>query len=404
MKLADRMSWIGTETAFKVLQQINEFPEERRNKIISFAIGEPDFNTPEHIKKAGIDAIANDQTHYVSSGGLPELKEEIAKFASSQRNIEITPDMVQVFNSGKMTIGMSILACMDAGDEVIYPNPGYPIYESMIDTFGGKSIPFLLDEENNWNYDTDKLRGMITDKTKMIILNSPQNPTGGLLSIENLNAIAEICIDNDLWVLSDEIYAEFVFDETHEFHSIAEIPGMQERTIILDGFSKFFAMTGWRLGYAIANPEVTKSFGTLATNFISCAPPFVQLAGVEALKADKAPSYNMVKTFHERRDLIVQMLNEIEGVSVKMPRGAFYLFANITEACKNLGLKDALSFQHYLLDSANVAVLAREFFGARDPNEDQEFIRFSYCVSTEDIVNGITRIKTVVDGGQVKYE
>ncbi len=403
MKLADRLDRLGTETAFRVLQQITNFPEARRRRVISYAIGEPDFDTPEHIKQAGMRAIQENQTHYVTSAGLPELRAEIAKFASAQRNIRITPDMVQVFNSGKMTIGLSVLTCMDAGDEVIYPNPGYPIYESMINVFGGKTVPFLLYEKDNWNYDTDRLRSMINDRTKMIVLNSPQNPTGGLLTRNNLEAIAEICLDNDLWVLSDEIYAEFVYDPNFEFHSIAEIPGMQERTIILDGFSKYFSMTGWRLGYSIANPEVTRAMGTWATNFISCAPPFVQIAGITALKEDKGPSNSMVQTFKERRDLIVGLLNDIEGISVIMPRGAFYLFANVTEACRNLGIKDALAFQQFLLDRANVAVLAREFFGTRDPREDQEYIRFSYCVSTSDIINGCRRIKTVVEGGQVDY-
>ncbi len=403
MKLADRLERLGTETAFRVLQQISEFPEERQNRVISFAIGEPDFDTPEHIKQAGIQAIQEDDTHYVSSRGLLELREEVAKFASEQRGININPDQIQIFNSGKMTIGMAILTCMDEGDEVIYPNPGYPIYESMINVFGGTPVPFLLEEKDNWNYDTDRLRNMITDKTKMIILNSPQNPTGGLLNQNNLEAIAEICLDNDLWVLSDEIYAEFVYDPNYEFHSIAEIPGMQQRTIILDGFSKFFSMTGWRLGYAIANTDVISAMGTWATNFISCAPPFVQRAGITALREDKGPSYRMVNTFHERRDLIVERLNEIPGISVIMPRGAFYLFANVTEACENLGLSNAVDFQNFLLDRANVAVLARTFFGSRDRREDQEYVRFSYCVSTEDIINGCNRIKTVVEGGSVDY-
>jgi aspartate/methionine/tyrosine aminotransferase len=267
MKTADRMNLLGTETAFRVLQQIQNFPLERRKRVISFALGEPDFNTPEHIKQAGIRGIEQNHTHYVPSAGIPELRQAIAEFASAQRNIKITPDMITVFNSGKMTIGLSVLTCMNPGDEVIYPNPGYPIYESMIRTFGGKPVPALLREDDNWNYDTDRLRGMINDRTKMIVLNSPQNPTGGLLSKQNLSAIAEICLDNDLWVLSDEIYGEFVYDPNYEFHSITEIPGMQERTIILDGFSKYYAMTGWRLGYSISSPEIAKHMANWATTY-----------------------------------------------------------------------------------------------------------------------------------------
>lgn len=404
MKLAERMKRLGTETAFRVLQQIQNFPPERRKKVISFALGEPDFNTPEHIKQAGIKGIQENHTHYVPSAGIPELREEIAKFASSQRNMKITPDMITVMSAGKITIGLAVLTCMNEGDEVIYPNPGYPIYESMIRTFGGKPIPALLREENNWNYDTDQLRNLITDKTKMIILNSPQNPTGGLLTKENLSAIAEICLEHDLWVLSDEIYAEFVYDQGYEFHSITEIPGMMERTIILDGFSKFFAMTGWRLGYAIANPEISKHMANWATNFTSCAPHFVQDAGVAAMREDKAPSREIIKTFKERRDLICKLLNDIPGISVIKPRGAFYLFANVTQACNNLGLKNSLAFQDFILEKANVAILSRDFFGSRDRSETGEFVRFSYCVSTENIINGCKRMKDAIEGKPVKYE
>ena len=403
MKIADRMSLLGTETAFRVLQQVANFPPERRKRIISFGLGEPDFNTPEHIKDAGIQAIKDNKTHYVPSAGIPELREEVARFASAQRGIKITSDMVTILPAGKITIGLAILSCMNAGDEVLYPNPGYPIYESMIRVFGGKPVSTLLTEDNNWNYDTDALRSRITDKTKMIVLNTPQNPTGGVLSKANLQAIAEICLDHDLWVLSDEIYAEFVYDPGYEFHSIAELPGMQERTIILDGFSKYFAMTGWRLGYAIANPEISKHIANWATNFISCAPPFVQEAGLAALREDKTNSNLMIKTFKERRDLVCDLLNGIPGISVKKPRGAFYLFANVTEACKNLGLKDALAFQNFILEKANVVVLARDFFGTREIDEQGQFVRLSYCISTDDIENGCKRIKDAVEGRPVNY-
>lgn len=401
MNIADRMKLIGTETAFKVLSQISSFPPERRKRIISFGLGEPDFNTPEHIKQAGIKSIQDNHTHYVPSAGIPELREEVAKFASKVRNIKITPDMITIMSAGKITIGLGILTCMNPGDEVIYPNPGYPIYESMIRTFGGKPIPAYLKERNNWNYNIDQLRSLITDRTKMIVLNSPQNPTGGVLSSENLSAIAEICLERDLWVLTDEIYSEFVFDSP--FHSIAEIPGMQERTIILDGFSKFFAMTGWRLGYAIANPEISRHLANWCTNFTSCAPHFVQDAGLAAMREDKAPSLEMIKTFKERRDLICDLLNKIPGISVKKPRGAFYLFANVTKACRDLGLKNALAFQDFLLEKANVVVLSQDFFGTPDPKEKDQFVRFSYCVSTENIINGCNRIRAAIEGKQVDY-
>jgi aspartate/methionine/tyrosine aminotransferase len=397
MKLADRMQRLGTETAFAVLAQINNFPPERRARVISFAIGEPDFNTPEHIKQAGIQSIAENNTHYVPSAGLMELREEVAKFASATRGgMPVTPEMVTILPSAKMVIGVTMLTCMDPGDEVLYPNPGYPIYESQIRVFGGKPVSCLLDGERGFEYDVDRLRASITDKTRMIVINSPQNPTGGVLSKANLQAIAEIALENDLWVLSDEIYSNFLYDN-EQFHSIAQIPEMQERTIILDGFSKFFAMTGWRLGYSITNPEVAKHFANWATNSISCTAPFVQHAGLAALREDQAPSWEMVKAFDERRRLICNLLNDIDGISVRRPKGAFYLFANVTEACKKMGLRNALAFQQFLLDKADVAVLARAFFGSRDPSETQEYIRFSYCVSTEDITAGCARIKKAVE-------
>ncbi len=398
MKYADRMQRLGTETAFRVLAQIQSFPKERQERIISFAIGEPDFDTPSHIKQAGIKSIEENNTHYVASAGIMELREAVAKFASEKRGFQITPDMVTILPSAKQIISLTMLSCMDAGDEVIYPNPGYPIYESQINVYGGKAVPALLLPENNFNYDIEHLRSLvIPGKTKMIVLNSPQNPTGGVLSKENLESIAQIALENDLWILSDEIYNNFMYDHT-DFHSIAEIPGMQERTIILDGWSKFFAMTGWRLGFSITNPELAKHFANWATNTISCTAPFVQHAGLEAITADLSPSWAMVQEFDRRRQLICQLLNDIEGLSVSPPKGAFYLFCNVTKACQNLGLKDALAFQEFLLEKADVVVLARQFFGKRDPDEKEEFVRFSYCVSTDDIQNGCQRIKEAVEG------
>ncbi|MHA1338800.1 MAG: pyridoxal phosphate-dependent aminotransferase [Promethearchaeota archaeon] len=397
MKFADRMNLLGTETAFSVLAEIQNFPPERKANVISFAIGEPDFNTPEHIKNAAIESIKNNRTHYTPSAGIPELRKAIADYVKVQKNIEVGVENICVLPSAKFVINLAILSCTDPGDEVIYPNPGYPIYESQIRVFGCKPISAPLVEEEDFNYDVDKLRNLINDKTKMIILNNPNNPCGSVLTEKQLEAIREIALEHDLWILSDEIYCNLVYDGL-KFRSIAELPDMQERTIILDGFSKFFAMTGWRLGYVIANPRVIEYFARWVTNTVSCTATFVQDAGVAAMTQPMDPSWAMVRQFEERRNLICDLINDIDGMHVKRPKGAFYVFANITEACKKLGFKDSLEFQNKLLEAKDVAVLSRIFFGRRDPDETEEYIRFSYCVSKEDIIKGMKRIKEFVEG------
>jgi len=396
MRIADRMDLLGTETAFEMLQRIQDLPEKRREHVISFALGEPDFNTPEHIKRAGIKAIEENYTHYCPSAGLMELREAIAQYAGEIRNINIKPEEVTVLSSAKHTIDFAIETCVNPGEEIIYPNPGYPIYESLARVHGAKAVPAPLLEDLEFNYDTDYMRSLITDKTKMIIINTPQNPTGSMLGPQNLEAIAEMAIQHDLWVLTDEIYCNFVYDG-RRFRTIAEIPGMKERTIILDGFSKFFAMTGWRLGYSITNPEIAQHFAQWATNTISCTATFIQKAGIAAMKEDKTTSWDMVREFEERRNLIVELLNGIEGVSCIMPKGAFYVFANVTRACQNLGLRNAKVFQDWLLDKADVAVLCRDYFGHRDPDETQEYVRLSYCVSRDNITEGLQRMKEAVE-------
>lgn len=390
------MNKLGTETAFEVLQRISEFPEERRQNIISFAIGEPDFNTPEHIKQAGIKAIEDNYTHYTPSAGIPELRKAIAQHASKTKCLPLGPEHITVFPAGKIIISFAILSCTNPGDEVIFPNPGYPIYESLINVFGCKPVAAQLWEEEEFNYNTDELRNLITDKTKMIVVNSPQNPTGSVLNAKNMEAIAEIALENDLWILSDEIYSNIIYDNL-KYECLACHPNMQERTIVLDGFSKFFAMTGWRLGYSITNPTLAAEFAKWSTNTVSCPASFTQIAGLTAMLEDKEPSWAMVKEFEIRRDLICDRLNDIEGISVIKPKGAFYLFANVTQACEKLGLKDSLAFQNYILDEADVAVLSRNYFGSKTPEETQEYVRFSYCVSQEDIIEGTERIKSVVE-------
>ncbi|MHA1897683.1 MAG: pyridoxal phosphate-dependent aminotransferase [Promethearchaeota archaeon] len=398
MKYADRMDRLGTETAFAVLAQVASFPQERREHIISFGIGEPDFNTPEHIKSAAIQSIQNNRTHYTPSAGIPELREAIAQYVSKQKNLNVTAENVCVLPGAKLTINYAIATCTDPGDEVIYPNPGYPIYESQINVFGCKAVPAPLIEEEDFGYDIDALRNAITDKTKMIIINNPNNPCGSVLSNSQLEAIREIALEHDLWILSDEIYANLVYDGM-TYHSIAELPDMFDRTIILDGFSKFFAMTGWRLGYAIGNPQIIDYFARWATNTISCSATFVQDAGLAAMTQPMDASIAMVHEFERRRDLICDLLNDIDGISVRKPKGAFYVFANVTEACKKLNLKDSLEFQNRLLEKEDVVVLARDYFGHKSPDETQEYVRLSYCVSEDDIREGIARIKKFVEQG-----
>jgi aspartate aminotransferase len=396
MKYADRMNKLGTETAFEVLQRISEFPAERREKIISFALGEPDFDTPEHIKQAGIKAIEENYTHYSPSGGILELRKAIADYASEIKMLPLGPENITVFSAAKIVVCFAILTCTNPGDEIIYPNPGYPIYESLINVFGCKPVPAQLWEEEDWNYNTDELRELITGKTSMIIINSPQNPTGSVLNQKNLEAIAEISLENDIWILSDEIYSNLIYDN-EQYKCIGCIPDLQDRTIILDGFSKFFAMTGWRLGYSITNPKIAEEFAKWNTNTISCPASFTQQAGLTAMLEDKSPSWEMVKEFETRRNLICDLINDIDGMSVKKPKGSFYVFANVTEACEKLKLVDSLAFQNYLLEEADVAVLSRDYFGKRSVEETQEYVRFSYCVSQENIKKGLERIKKVVE-------
>jgi len=395
MQYAERLKRLGTETAFEVLQKIQNLPEGRKKNIISFAIGEPDFNTPEHIKQAGIKAIQENYTHYTPSAGIPELRKSVARFVSETKKINVSPENVVILPSAKFVVDLAILSCCNPGDEIIYPSPGYPIYESLISAHGCVPRAVQLLESEEWNYNNEDLRNLVTEKTKMIIINSPQNPTGSVLSQANLEALAEIALENDLWILSDEIYSNLVYDNA-KFVSIAAHPDMLKRTVILDGFSKFFAMTGWRLGYAIINETLAEYMTRWATNTISCTATFVQKAGITAMEEDKAPSVAMVKEFERRRDLIYKRINEIDGISAVKPKGAFYIFVNVTGACEKLRLKSSYEFQEYLLEKADVAVLSRKYFGRPLPSENEQYVRFSYCVSSDNIIEGMNRIEKLL--------
>jgi len=395
MNYAERINRLGTETAFEVLKRIQNFSERRKKNIISFAIGEPDFDTPKHIKQAGIKAIKNNYTHYSVSAGIPELRKGIAEFINENRGMNITSKNVVVLPSAKFTVDLALLSCTNPGDEVIYPNPGYPIYESLINVHDCKAIPAQLLESEEWNYNIEELLNKISDRTKLIIINSPQNPTGSILNQKNLEVLANIAVENDLWVLSDEIYSNIVYDNI-KYKSIATLPEMLERTIILDGFSKFFSMTGWRLGYAIVNEQLVKHFAKWITNTVSCTATFTQIAGIEAITADKDPSLAMVEEFEKRRDIIHSRLNKIEGISAILPKGAFYIFANVTSACEKLNLKNSLELQEYFLENLDIAVLSRTYFGNKNPEEKEEYIRFSYCISRENIIQGMDRIEKLL--------
>jgi aspartate aminotransferase len=394
MRLARRMSRLGNENAFVVLAEVTKLKEQGRD-IVNFGVGEPDFDTPLNIKNAGIKAINDNMTHYSPPAGVPDFRRSVAKYISATRNIDIDIDNVIITPSTKPAIFNAISALIDSGDEVVYPNPGYPIYESLVNYVGGKSVPLPLIEEKEFSFDINDLKKAITDKTRMIIINSPQNPTGGILSKEDLNAIAKIAIENDIWVLSDEIYSRIVYDG--EFNSIISIEGMKDRTILVDGFSKVYAMTGWRLGYGIMPKELIIQMIALNTNIITCTATFSQYAGIEGLEGPQDDTYRMVKEFKARRDLIVAGLNGIKGFKCLLPKGAFYVFPNVTQACRNLGLKDSQALQQLLLHDGNVAVLPRTSFGIRNADEKEEYIRLSYATSRENIEEGLARIKKVVE-------
>ena len=394
MLIADRMSNLGTENAFKVLAEVNRLKSQGKD-IISFGLGEPDFDTPSNIKEAAINAIRQNYTHYGPSAGTQALREAIANYVSNSRKIKVDPDEVVVTPGGKPVIFYSILCLVNPGDEVIYPNPGYPIYESIINFAGAKAIPVPIIEEKNFSLDIRQLKKLITSKTKMIVLNSPQNPTGGIIEKQDLEAIADLTKEHDIIVLADEIYSEIIFEG--QFHSISSFPGMKERTIILDGFSKTYSMTGWRVGYGIFNREIAVHIANLETNSVSCTATFSQIASIEALNGSQDETRKMVEIFSKRSKLIVAGLNDIKGIKCLKPKGAFYVFPNVTQACKNLGFATSEEFQKYLLHEAGVAVLPRSSFGVRNAGENNEYVRLCYAVSEKEIIEGLGRIKKAVE-------
>lgn len=393
MKLAERIKRLGTENAFTTLAKINKLRAEGKD-IISFSIGEPDFDTPRNIIDKCHEALDKGMTHYTGSQGMPEFRKAVAGYISRTRGIPVVPEEVVAVPGGKPIIFHSILACVDEGDEVLYPNPGYPIYESVINFAGAKAVPYQILEGKGFSVDVDMIEKLITPKTTFMVINSPHNPTGGSIPMADLEKIAKLCIKHDITVLSDEIYSRLIFGGEHA--SIASVPGMKERTIILDGMSKTYAMTGWRLGYGVMPLSIAEAVTQLVTNDESCTTTFVQVAGIEALEGSQKGADDMKEVFAKRREIIVEELRKVPGFTCHMPKGAFYVFPNVTEACRKLGFKDAKELADKLLYEAGVAVLARTAFGKKYDDEDQEYIRLSYATSTENIMKGVARIREYI--------
>ena len=392
--LSRRGESLGTENAFVVLAEVNALARSGKD-IVSFCIGQPDFPTPRNIQDAAIAAIRGGRHGYTPSAGIDELREAVARDLGERRGIAIRPEDVVVGAGAKPFIAYTIASVTDygAGDEVIYPVPGFPIYESQIVANGAVPVPIFLREARNFAFDPAELEAKITPKTRLLILNSPQNPTGGVLSAADLDAIADILSRHPhIWVFADEIYSRLIYDG--RFDSLAKREGMLERTVISDGASKTWAMTGWRLGY-VANRALAPTFTRWITNTESCASQISQWAAVEAINGPQDSVVEMHARFRERRDLIVDLLNAVPGITCKRPGGAFYAWPNVTEACWRVGAADSEAFRKRLLHEAGIAVLADIHFGRRVPGDGQH-IRFSYAASPKAIEEGIGRLDDFV--------
>lgn len=385
--LATRMSRLGTESAFEVLAKARALEAQGRH-IIHLEIGEPDLDTPSHVVEAACQALRCGATHYTPSAGIPELRAAIAAETSRTRNQPVDVAQVVVTPGAKPIMFFTILALAEEGTEVIYPNPAFPIYESMINFVGAKPVPLPLREERDFRFDVNELRDLITDRTRLIILNSPHNPTGGILEHEDLAAIAEVCVERNIPVLSDEIYEHILYDG--EFESIATFPGMSttERTIILHGFSKTYAMTGWRLGYGVMPAPLAEQVTRLMTNSNSCTSAATQWAGLAALEGPQDSVGKMVEAFRQRRDLIVEGLNALPGVTCVKPRGAFYVFPNITDT----GM-DSRTAEEFFMDRAGVACLSGTAFG----RYGEGYLRLSYANSMENIQKALDNMRRALE-------
>jgi aspartate aminotransferase len=387
MRVAARMSTIGTESAFEVTMRAKALEAQGRS-MVYLQIGEPDFDTPVHVREAAKRALDAGETHYAPFAGIPALREAIAADVTARKGFPADASQVFVTVGGKGVMLYAILGLVDPGDEVIVPDPGYPIYESLTRFVGATPVPIPIRMTHDFRLDVDELASLVTPRTRVLVINSPANPTGGVLTRADLEAIADLAIRHDLWVLTDEIYGRILYDDA-EHVSIASLPGMAERTITLDGFSKTFAMTGWRLGYAVVPPALVPIYSQLIINTISCAPTFAQVGAVEALTGPQDDVDAMVREFRARRDLIVDGLNAIPGIECRRPVGAFYVFPSIG----GTGLSGA-ELAERLLHEAGVCVLAGSAFGGFG----DDHVRISYATSRENISEALGRIRAFVDG------
>lgn len=381
MQFSQRMKRLGTETAFEVLAKAKAL-EAQGHPIIHLEIGEPDFPSPQNIIDAACRALHNGYTHYSPSAGIQSLREVVAEHISQTRNHPVTPEQVVITPGAKPILFYCILSLIDPGDEVVMPDPGFPIYESVVRFVNGLPRFVPLREELGFRWDLNELKETITPQTRMLILNSPHNPTGGVLTAEDLKGIAEIVLENDVIVLADEIYSEILYEGRHQ--SLLGLPGMAERTILLDGFSKTYAMTGWRLGYGVMPEELAEHVTRLITNSVSCTATFTQIAGIEALRGPQDASRRMLEAFRERRDAIVDGLNKIPGFRCHRPQGAFYVFPNV----KAFGKKSS-EIADILLQRYHIAALSGTSFGPAG----EGYIRFSYANSMDNIREALVRLE-----------
>jgi aspartate/methionine/tyrosine aminotransferase len=384
MHLSDSLNRLGTETAFSVLARAKQLEAEGRN-IIHLGIGAPDFDTPEHIKEACAKALRDGHTAYCQAQGLPELRDSCARYLSRTRGIEVKGDNVVITPGAKPFLGYAVMATCNPGDEVVYPDPGFPIYESVIRYFGATPVPLPLSEDQGFAFEPSDLADRLSPATRLVILNSPANPTGGVIEPSKMAEVAQVLEGSDTWILSDEVYSEMVFDGEHA--SIASYGDLAERTILVDGFSKTFAMTGWRLGYAAVPEALVEPITRLIINTVSCTPPAMQLAGVAALEGPWDEVRAMVAEFERRREIVVEGLNSLPGVHCIQPKGAFYAFPNVG----GTGLSDR-ELAHLALEQAGVAVISGTAFGANG----EGFLRVSYANTVENIQAGVEALRALL--------
>ncbi|HOO63906.1 MAG TPA: pyridoxal phosphate-dependent aminotransferase [Synergistaceae bacterium] len=390
MKIATRVEQLAGEGAFEVLSRVETLQAQGKH-IISFAIGEPDFDTEDRIKEAACQALRQGATHYTPSAGTRRFREAAARYISRTRKVEVSPDCVIAAPGVKPLLFYSILTCVDEGDEVLLPSPGFPTYESLVRYAGGVPVRLPLREELDFSFSPREMEELVSPKTKMIILNSPHNPTGGVLEREALEAAARISRERDIWVLSDEVYSAMVYEG--EYQSYFSLEDVRDRTILVEGFSKTWAMTGWRLGLAVVPQKLVSPFSRLIINSVSCTAAFTQEAGIAALEGPRDYVEHMMKSYEKRRRLLTEGLQAIPGIRCSLPKGAFYVYANVTELCERKNCATAEALQHKLLEEAGVAVLSRSCFGAPYPGEKEQYLRFCYATSEENLREGLRRIR-----------